>query len=151
MCSFQNHIFTPISSIFCDEILTLKALMKSVLGIKTEIYSIFHQANRSSSIVRKAYSVLGSPTDSSKTLSMQTASYLKDLFDLSGKTAVIIGGTGELCGTMAVGLAARVRKSSSADGFRRKRNNASLKSNLTAGRAILSQSMSHRAIPYIIC
>lgn len=36
---------------------------------------------------------------------MQTASYLKDLFGLSGKTAVIIGGTGELCGTMAVGLA----------------------------------------------
>ena len=36
---------------------------------------------------------------------MQTASFLKDLFDLSGKTAVIIGGTGELCGTMAVGLA----------------------------------------------
>jgi NAD(P)-dependent dehydrogenase (short-subunit alcohol dehydrogenase family) len=37
--------------------------------------------------------------------SMQTASFLKDLFDLSGKTAVVIGGTGELCGTMAVGLA----------------------------------------------
>jgi NAD(P)-dependent dehydrogenase (short-subunit alcohol dehydrogenase family) len=36
---------------------------------------------------------------------MQTAAYLKDLFDLSGKTAVVIGGTGELCGTMAVGLA----------------------------------------------
>jgi len=36
---------------------------------------------------------------------MQTASYLKDLFGLTGKTAVIIGGTGELCGTMAVGLA----------------------------------------------
>lgn len=36
---------------------------------------------------------------------MQTASYLKELFDLSGKTAVVIGGTGELCGTMAVGLA----------------------------------------------
>jgi NAD(P)-dependent dehydrogenase (short-subunit alcohol dehydrogenase family) len=36
---------------------------------------------------------------------MQTASFLKDLFDLSGKTAVVIGGTGELCGTMAVGLA----------------------------------------------
>jgi len=35
---------------------------------------------------------------------MQTASYLKDLFDLTGKTAVVIGGTGELCGTMAVGL-----------------------------------------------
>ncbi len=36
---------------------------------------------------------------------MQTAAYLKDLFDLSGKTAVIIGGTGELCGAIAVGLA----------------------------------------------
>jgi NAD(P)-dependent dehydrogenase (short-subunit alcohol dehydrogenase family) len=36
---------------------------------------------------------------------MQIASFLKDLFDLSGKTAVVIGGTGELCGAMAVGLA----------------------------------------------
>lgn len=36
---------------------------------------------------------------------MQTSAFLKELFDLSGKTAVIIGGTGELCGTMAVGLA----------------------------------------------
>ncbi|BCU79317.1 SDR family oxidoreductase [Luteolibacter sp. LG18] len=36
---------------------------------------------------------------------MQPASYLKDLFSLQGKTAVVIGGTGELCGTMAVGLA----------------------------------------------
>lgn len=36
---------------------------------------------------------------------MQTESYLKELFDLSGKTAVVIGGTGELCGTMATGLA----------------------------------------------
>jgi NAD(P)-dependent dehydrogenase (short-subunit alcohol dehydrogenase family) len=36
---------------------------------------------------------------------MQTAAFLKELFDLSGKTAVVIGGTGELCGTMAVGLA----------------------------------------------
>ena len=36
---------------------------------------------------------------------MQTASYLKNLFDLSGKVAVVIGGTGELCGTMAAGLA----------------------------------------------
>ncbi len=36
---------------------------------------------------------------------MQTNSFLKELFDLSGKTAAIIGGTGELCGTMAVGLA----------------------------------------------
>lgn len=36
---------------------------------------------------------------------MQSASYLKELFGLTGKVAVIIGGTGELCGTMAVGLA----------------------------------------------
>ena len=36
---------------------------------------------------------------------MQTAAFLKDLFDLSGKVAVVIGGTGELCGAMAVGLA----------------------------------------------
>lgn len=36
---------------------------------------------------------------------MHIAAFLKDLFDLSGKVAVIIGGTGELCGTMAVGLA----------------------------------------------
>lgn len=32
-------------------------------------------------------------------------SFLTDLFSLSGKTAVVIGGTGELCGTMAEGLA----------------------------------------------
>jgi len=30
--------------------------------------------------------------------------YLKNLFDLEGKTAVIVGGTGELCGAMAKGL-----------------------------------------------
>jgi NAD(P)-dependent dehydrogenase (short-subunit alcohol dehydrogenase family) len=36
---------------------------------------------------------------------MQPSSFLKDLFSLQGKTAVVIGGTGELCGTMAVGLA----------------------------------------------
>ena len=36
---------------------------------------------------------------------MQISSYLKDLFGLQGKTAVVIGGTGELCGTMALGLA----------------------------------------------
>lgn len=36
---------------------------------------------------------------------MPTSNYLKDLFGLHDKTAVIIGGTGELCGTMAVGLA----------------------------------------------
>ena len=29
-----------------------------------------------------------------------------DLFNLAGKTAVVIGGTGELCGAMAEGLAA---------------------------------------------
>jgi NAD(P)-dependent dehydrogenase (short-subunit alcohol dehydrogenase family) len=40
-----------------------------------------------------------------KIATMQTTSYLKDLFGLTGKTAVIIGGTGELCGAMAVGLA----------------------------------------------
>ena len=32
-------------------------------------------------------------------------SYLEDLFDLNGKVAVVIGGTGELCGHMAIGLA----------------------------------------------
>ena len=48
---------------------------------------------------------LGTNPPTAKTNPMQTASFLKDLFDLSGKTAVIIGGTGELCGTMAVGLA----------------------------------------------
>lgn len=36
---------------------------------------------------------------------MQTAAYFKDMFSLEGKTAVVIGGTGELCGTMAIGLA----------------------------------------------
>ena len=36
---------------------------------------------------------------------MPTTPYLKQLFDLTGKTAVVIGGTGELCGTIAVGLA----------------------------------------------
>jgi NAD(P)-dependent dehydrogenase (short-subunit alcohol dehydrogenase family) len=36
---------------------------------------------------------------------MPATNYLKDLFGLQDKTAVIIGGTGELCGTMAVGLA----------------------------------------------
>ncbi len=33
-------------------------------------------------------------------------SYLNSLFSLAGKTAVVIGGTGELCGAMAEGLAA---------------------------------------------
>lgn len=32
-------------------------------------------------------------------------SYIQNLFDLSGKIAVVIGGTGELCGAMAEGLA----------------------------------------------
>ena len=32
-------------------------------------------------------------------------SYTQDLFSLSGKTAVVIGGTGELCGAMAVAMA----------------------------------------------
>lgn len=32
-------------------------------------------------------------------------SYLNDLFSLTGKTAVVIGGTGELCGEMAVAMA----------------------------------------------
>ncbi len=36
---------------------------------------------------------------------MQTASYFRDMFGLEGKTAVVIGGTGELCGVMAEGLA----------------------------------------------
>ena len=33
------------------------------------------------------------------------SSYLDSLYDLKGKVAVVIGGTGELCGTMALGLA----------------------------------------------
>ena len=32
-------------------------------------------------------------------------SYLDELFGLTGQTAVVIGGTGELCGAMAIGLA----------------------------------------------
>jgi len=36
---------------------------------------------------------------------MNTESYLKDLYGLEGKVAVVIGGTGELCGAMAEGLA----------------------------------------------
>ncbi|MBB5352070.1 NAD(P)-dependent dehydrogenase (short-subunit alcohol dehydrogenase family) [Haloferula luteola] len=36
---------------------------------------------------------------------MQTAAFLKDMFGLQGKVAVVIGGTGELCGVMAEGLA----------------------------------------------
>ena len=36
---------------------------------------------------------------------MSTQNYLDTLFSLSGRVAVIIGGAGELCGTMAEGLA----------------------------------------------
>jgi NAD(P)-dependent dehydrogenase (short-subunit alcohol dehydrogenase family) len=35
-----------------------------------------------------------------------SANYFESLFSLTGKTAVVIGGTGELCGAMAEGLAA---------------------------------------------
>jgi NAD(P)-dependent dehydrogenase (short-subunit alcohol dehydrogenase family) len=37
---------------------------------------------------------------------MSTPEYLSSLFSLSGRVAVVIGGTGELCGAMAEGLAA---------------------------------------------
>src|SRR5437660_171892 len=37
---------------------------------------------------------------------MPPAEFLRELFSLSGKVAVVIGGTGELCGAMAEGLAA---------------------------------------------
>ena len=36
---------------------------------------------------------------------MSTPDYLQSLFGLTGKVAVVIGGTGELCGAMAEGLA----------------------------------------------
>ncbi len=36
---------------------------------------------------------------------MNTPEYLSSLFSLSGKVAVVIGGTGELCGAMAQGMA----------------------------------------------
>ena len=36
---------------------------------------------------------------------MSTSDYLSSLFSLQGKVAVVIGGTGELCGAMAEGLA----------------------------------------------
>jgi len=36
---------------------------------------------------------------------MNSAQYLESLFSLQGKVAVVIGGTGELCGAMAEGLA----------------------------------------------
>lgn len=48
---------------------------------------------------------LGKISMDGKICGMSTTAYLKELFDLTGKTAVVIGGTGELCGTMAVGLA----------------------------------------------
>ncbi len=37
---------------------------------------------------------------------MKTDTYLGELFGLAGRVAVVIGGTGELCGAMAEGLAA---------------------------------------------
>ncbi|MFP4261250.1 MAG: SDR family oxidoreductase [Opitutales bacterium] len=37
---------------------------------------------------------------------MKIAEYLESIFSLEGKVAVVIGGTGELCGAMAEGLAA---------------------------------------------
>ena len=37
---------------------------------------------------------------------MSPDSYLGELFGLVGRVAVVIGGTGELCGAMAEGLAA---------------------------------------------
>lgn len=36
---------------------------------------------------------------------MKTSQFLKEMFSLEGKTAVVIGGTGELCSYMATGLA----------------------------------------------
>lgn len=36
---------------------------------------------------------------------MESAKYLESIFSLEGKVAVVIGGTGELCGAMAEGLA----------------------------------------------
>jgi NAD(P)-dependent dehydrogenase (short-subunit alcohol dehydrogenase family) len=36
---------------------------------------------------------------------MRSAEFLREIFGLSGKVAVVIGGTGTLCGTMAAGLA----------------------------------------------
>jgi len=37
---------------------------------------------------------------------METKTYLVDLFGLAGRMAVVIGGTGQLCGAMAGGFAA---------------------------------------------
>src|SRR5882724_13164438 len=39
------------------------------------------------------------------TIPMSNSDYLNSLFSLKGKVAVVIGGTGELCGAMAQGLA----------------------------------------------
>jgi len=36
---------------------------------------------------------------------MNTSNYLQSLFGLEGRVAVVVGGTGELCGAMAEGLA----------------------------------------------
>src|SRR5829696_3223780 len=36
---------------------------------------------------------------------MKPENYLNDVFGLTGRVAVVIGGTGELCGAMAEGLA----------------------------------------------
>jgi NAD(P)-dependent dehydrogenase (short-subunit alcohol dehydrogenase family) len=36
---------------------------------------------------------------------MNSSPYLRELFGLDGKVAIVIGGTGELCGAMAAGLA----------------------------------------------
>ena len=36
---------------------------------------------------------------------MNSSDYLRGVFGLEGKVAVVIGGTGELCGAMAEGLA----------------------------------------------
>ncbi|MDB6094711.1 MAG: uxuB [Verrucomicrobia bacterium] len=43
--------------------------------------------------------------DLSRATSMKSPDYLASLFNLAGKVAVVIGGTGELCGAMAEGLA----------------------------------------------
>ena len=39
---------------------------------------------------------------------MPDPNYLQNLFGLDGKVAVVIGGTGELCGTIAEGLASKL-------------------------------------------
>lgn len=52
--------------------------------------------------MRLSASGVESPSDTLK--SMET-SFLESQFSLKGRVAVVIGGTGELCGTMALGLA----------------------------------------------